>query len=167
MTATLALSGTETRHSADGCKGARVGTDPIAKRLRPGSLDVGEARGTHHRDEDLCLAHLAGQPVDDHRYRVAGVVDEQLVATHVGLTHRDRELGFPASVQLAETGIAVALRMALDVLVPEDRQRDVLALELPVDGRPTARPDAGDLASCRRRQTAWPRARHRSAPRAA
>jgi len=26
--------------------------------------------------------------------------------------------------------------MALDVLVPEDRQRDVLALELPVDGRP-------------------------------
>src|SRR5947199_5335300 len=78
----------------------------------------------------------------------------------MGLAHRDRELGFPASVQLAEAGIAVALRMALDVLVPEDRQRDVLALELPVD---RARPDAGDLASCRRRQTAWPRARHRSA----
>jgi hypothetical protein len=55
----------ETRHAADGCKGARVGTNPIAKRLRPGRLDVGEVRGAHDRDEDLCLAHLAGQPVDD------------------------------------------------------------------------------------------------------
>jgi hypothetical protein len=125
----------ETRHAA-GCKGARVGTNPIAKRLRPGRLDVGEVRGAHDRDEDLCLAHLAGPPVDDHRYRVAGVINEQLVATHVGLAHRDRELGFPASVQLAEAGIAVALRVAGGVLVPEDRQRDVLALELAMDGWP-------------------------------
>src|SRR5436190_7981159 len=73
----------ETRHSSDGCKGARVGTDPIAKRLRPGRLDVGEARGPHPRDEDLCLAHLAAPPVDGHRYRVAGVMDEELVATDV------------------------------------------------------------------------------------
>src|SRR5947208_1147677 len=54
----------------------------------------------------------------------------------MGLAHRDRELGFPASVQLAEAGVAVAVRIALDVLVPEDRQRDVLALELAMDGRP-------------------------------
>jgi hypothetical protein len=46
----------ETRHSADGCKGARVGADPIADRLRPGRLDIGEARRAHHRDEDLRLA---------------------------------------------------------------------------------------------------------------
>jgi hypothetical protein len=26
------------------------------------------------------LAHLAGQPIDDHRHRVAGLIDEQLVA---------------------------------------------------------------------------------------
>ena len=84
----------ETRHAADGCKGARVGGDPIAERL--------------------C-------PVDDYRHRVAGVVHEQLVAAHMGLAHRERELGFPASVQLAEAGVAVALRIVLDVLVPEDR----------------------------------------------
>src|SRR5262249_29490517 len=54
----------------------------------------------------------------------------------MGLAHRDRELGLPDSVQLAEAGIAVALRMALDVLVPEDRQRNVLALELAMDRRP-------------------------------
>jgi hypothetical protein len=87
-------------------------------------------------DEDLRLAHLAGQPVDDHRHRVAGVVDEQLVATHVGLAHRDRELAFPASVQLAEARVAVALRIARDVLIPENRQSDVLALEFAMDARP-------------------------------
>ena len=32
----------ETWHAADGCQGARVGADPIAERLRPGRLDVGE-----------------------------------------------------------------------------------------------------------------------------
>jgi hypothetical protein len=42
-------------------------------------------------DEDLRLVHLAGQPVDDHRHRVAGVIDEQLVAADMGLAHRDRE----------------------------------------------------------------------------
>jgi hypothetical protein len=67
-----------------------VGTDPIAERLRPGRLDVGEVRGAHHRDEDLRSAHLAGQPIDDHRHGVTGVIDEQLVATDVGLAHRER-----------------------------------------------------------------------------
>jgi hypothetical protein len=66
----------ETRHAADGGTGARVGADPITERLRPGRLDIGEARGAQHRDEDLRLAHLAGHPVDDHRHRVAGIVDE-------------------------------------------------------------------------------------------
>jgi hypothetical protein len=54
------------------------------------------------RDEELRLAQLAGQPIDDHRDRVTGVIDEQLVAAHVGLAHRDRELAFPDSEELAE-----------------------------------------------------------------
>jgi hypothetical protein len=32
--------------------------------------------------------------------------------------------------------IAIAVGMALDVLVPQDRQRDVLALEFAMDRRP-------------------------------
>jgi hypothetical protein len=54
----------------------------------------------------------------------------------MSLAHRDRELALPASVQLAEAGVAVALRIALNVFVPEDRQRDVLALELAMNARP-------------------------------
>src|SRR5215831_2855870 len=34
------------------------------------------------------------------------------------------------------TRVAIALRLMLDVLVPQDRQRDVLALQLAMDGCP-------------------------------
>ena len=97
---------------------------------------MGEVRRPHNGDEDLRRAHFTGQPVDDHRYGVAGVINEQFVATHVGLAHRNRELALPASVQLAEARVTVALRIALNVFVPEDRQRDVLALELAMDACP-------------------------------
>ena len=126
----------QARHAADRREGAGVRADPVPERLGPARLGIGEVRGAHDRDEDLRLAHLAGQPVDDHRHGVAGIIDEQLVAADMGLAHRDRDPAFPASVELAETGVAVALRVVLDVFVPEDRQRDVLALELPMDGRP-------------------------------
>jgi hypothetical protein len=80
----------------------RVRRDPIGEPLRPGRLDVGEVRSAHHRDEDLRLPRLAGQPVDDHRHGVAGVIDKQLVATDMGLAHGDRQFGFPTAVKLAE-----------------------------------------------------------------
>jgi hypothetical protein len=40
------------------------------------------------------------------------------------------------AVEFAEARIAIALWIALDVFVPQDRQRDVLALELTMDFRP-------------------------------
>ena len=42
----------------------------------------------------------------------------------------------PAAVQLAEPRIAISVGMPLDVLVPQDLQRDVLALQLAVNRRP-------------------------------
>jgi len=42
----------------------------------------------------------------------------------------------PASVQLAEARIAVTFGLPLDVFVPQDLQRDVLALQLAVNRRP-------------------------------
>lgn len=84
--------------------------DPIAERLRPGPLDLAGARRAYHGDEDLRLAYLAGQPIDDHRRRVAGVIAEQLVTAHMGLAHGDRALAFPQAVELAGAGVAAALR---------------------------------------------------------
>jgi hypothetical protein len=97
---------------------------------------MGEVRGAHYRDEDLCRADLAGQAVDDHRHRVAGVIDEQLVAAGMDLPHRHRKPRLPAPVEFAETRVAVTGRLLFDVFVPQDRQCDVLALQLAVDLRP-------------------------------
>jgi len=44
-----------------------------------------EARRAEHGDEDLRLADFAGQPVDDDRNPIAGVIDEQPLAGRVRL----------------------------------------------------------------------------------
>ena len=67
------------------------------------------------RRRRLRLAYFAGQSVNNHRRGVAGVIDKQFIATQMGLAHRDRELVFPASVKLAEAGVAITLRITLDV----------------------------------------------------
>ena len=46
-------------------------------------------------------------------------------------------------LQLAEVGVAVALGIALDVLVPEKRRRDVLALPSAPVARRTERVESG------------------------
>ena len=123
-------------HAAERCEGSGMGADPVGQCLGPARLGIGEVGGAHDGDENLRRTDLAGQPVDDHRHRVAGVIDKQLVAADVGLPHRDRQPRRPAAVQLAEARIAIPLGAALDVLVPQHRQGDVLALELAVNLSP-------------------------------
>jgi hypothetical protein len=127
-----------------------VGGNPIAERPRPGRLDdVGEGRGTHRRDEHLRRARLAGQSVD-------------LTGTVSGLAYRVREIAFPDPVQLAEAGAAESIQIAGAEFVPQDRQRDVLALELAIDPRPVE-------FVCRRRpspvRASWKRNALRARPR--
>src|SRR6266481_1999170 len=47
-----------------------------------------------------------------------------------------RGLAFPGPVEFTEAGIAIPVRPLLDILVPQDRQGDVLAPQLAVDARP-------------------------------
>ena len=61
--------------------------DPVGQRLGPARLGIGEIGGAHDRDENLRRTDLAGKPVNDHRHRVAGVIDKQLVAADVSLPH--------------------------------------------------------------------------------
>ena len=88
--------------AADRLEGAHVGVDPVRERLRPGRLGEGEARRPQHRDEDLRHADLAGEPVNDHRDAVAGVVDEQPLAGDVRLAHRHRQRLLEGPTELAE-----------------------------------------------------------------
>lgn len=52
---------------------------PVRQLLRPGGFGEGVAGCAEHRDEHLRLADLAAVAVD-HRHRLPGVVDEQLLA---------------------------------------------------------------------------------------
>src|SRR5438105_6246643 len=107
MTATLVLSGTSSFGARPIVAKARIwAADPVGQRLGPGRLRVAEAGGSQDCHEDLGLPRLARQPVDDHRYRIAGVIHEQLVAAQMRLAHRDRQLDFRVQISFAVTRIA-------------------------------------------------------------
>ena len=126
----------ELGNAADRLEGAHVGVDPVGERLRPGRLGEGEARGAQHGDEDLRHADFAGEPIDDDRHAVAGVIDEQPFAGGVRLAHRHRQRLLEGSIKLAEPRVAVAARVCGDVFVPEDQQGDVLALQFAMHAGP-------------------------------
>lgn len=88
---------------------------PDRQLLRPGGFGKGIAGGAEHCDEHLCLADLAAAPLD-HRHRLPGVIDEQLLADTVLLTHRHVQLALPGSVVIAEPAVLEALRLAQAVL---------------------------------------------------
>ena len=76
------------RNAADCREGMDMGVDPVGQRLRPARMRKSEARRAEHGDEDLRLADFAGQPVDDDRNPIAGIIDEQPLAGRVRLPHR-------------------------------------------------------------------------------
>lgn len=85
---------------------------------------------------------LPGQAVDHHWHPIAGIVDEQLVAGRMGLAHRHRQTALPGAVELTEARVPVSAGLGGDILLPQDRQRHVLAFELAVHGRPVGLGDA-------------------------
>ena len=121
-------SAAEVLHHAD------MRVDPVRQLLGLGRRGVGEAAGAEHGDEQLDASELTRAPVDQAR-PLAGVVDERLLAGAVHLPHRRPQPPRPLPVDLAELGAAVAVRMDLRVLLPQQLQRDAVALELAVDVR--------------------------------
>jgi len=109
---------------------------PVRQRLGPARAGKGQAGGAHDGHEDMCLADFTPQPVDHHGHRVPGIVDEHPVAAQMRLPHGDRQPGFPAPVELAKTAVLIPIWMKLDILVPQDLQCDMLALEFAIDRRP-------------------------------
>ena len=111
---------------ADELEGADVRRRPVLQGLRPRRLGEGVARGPEDGHEDLRLPHPAGLAVD-HRHRLPGVVDEQLLAGAVVLAHHQVELPGPGPVLVAEPAVLQPLGVGLLVLLPQQRQRHALA----------------------------------------
>ena len=117
-----------------------VGADPVGQLLGRGRLGVGEAAGAEHGDEQLHAPPLTRATVDQRR-PLAGKVDEGLLAGAMHLPHRRPQPLRPLPVEREEPGAAVAVRVNLGVLFPEQLQRDAVALEFAVNVR-VVRPDA-------------------------
>ena len=109
--------------------------DPVGQRLRPCRLGIGVVRRPEHRDEDLCLAKRTGVAVD-HPDRMPGVVDEHLLAGAVLLAHHHVHLRGPRPVLPAEPAVLHPLGMNRLVLLPQQREGDPLAAQLPVHRAP-------------------------------
>ena len=82
---------------------------------------------------------------------LAGVVDEELLAGAVDLAHRQAPALEPAAVELAELGVAVAVRVLLEVLEVEQLEGDAGLAPLGMQGGAVgARRDAAWAASAAR-----------------
>jgi hypothetical protein len=75
------------RDAAEGREHAHVAGDEVLDLLRPGRLDVREARRAEHAHKQLHGDDPAGERVDDLGPH-AGVVDEDPLARAVVLSHR-------------------------------------------------------------------------------
>lgn len=119
------------RCAAEKSKASDVRAQPVGQFLRPGGLGKGVAGRAENGDEDLRLADLAGLPVDDRRC-LPGVINEQLFASTVFLTHDHVDLGGPEAVVLAEPAVLKTLRVSESIFLPEQGQGYAGAAQLGV-----------------------------------
>lgn len=109
---------------------------PVRQRLGPASFSVCEAGCTEHCQEDMGITDFASQPVDHDPDLVPGIINEQLLLRCMILPHRNRQHHGPAAIQIAKSAISIAVGMIRDILVPQDLQCYMLALQLAVELRP-------------------------------
>lgn len=123
-------------HAAEEGEATSVRAQPVWQLLRPGGFGEGVAGSAEHRDEHLRLADLATVAVD-HRHRLPGVIDEQLLADAVLLAHHHVQFALPGSIVFAEPAVLKALRLAQAVLLPKQRQGHAGATQLGMHPRPS------------------------------
>ena len=120
--------------AADIGEGADMGTEPVILRLTPARFGIGQVRARQTGDEDLRRARDAGL---DHGERHAGIIDLERLAGTVQLAHRRRPGALLPSVKTAaELGVAIAARVAVQILAPKQAQRHPAAAQLLLDFLP-------------------------------
>jgi hypothetical protein len=110
--------------------------------------------GAQHRHEELRLTNLLALGIDD-RERVAGEVEEALLARPVLLTHDQVKPALPVPVLADELRVLVAVEVGGLELQPEQLDGDALAPQRALDGQPV-----GHGA----RRARWQRGRREEAP---
>ena len=111
-----------------------MAADEVGAALRHGRLRERVVGCTEHADEQLDRRHLAGAAIDDVQLHPR-VVDEGLVARAVIQAHRQAPPAEPRPVQLAELRVAVPIRVLLEVLDVQQRQRHARSLAFSMEVR--------------------------------
>ncbi len=112
-----------TRDPAKVPEGALMARNPVGHLLGARGFGVGVVRRAEDRDEELDLGHLARGGINDRRLR-ARIVDEALLAGPVDLAHRQPAALAPATVELTELGVPIAVGVLLEVLQVQQFQGD-------------------------------------------
>ncbi len=123
------------RGTAEEAEGVDVTTDPVRQALAPADLSIGQTGRAQHGDKDLCCPDLTGRRID-HRQGLPGEVDEQLVASDMGLAHGQRHPAAPRGVEVAEPAVAITLRLPDPILLPQQQQGHPGTAQFEMDPRP-------------------------------
>jgi hypothetical protein len=123
-------------HPTEELEGPRMRPDPAPQVLSARGLGEGVAAGAQHRYEHGRGVDLTALRIVN-RNRGPGVVHEHLLAGAVLLPQHQVEFLQPPPVEIAEAAIAIALRVALAPLLPDQLQSQVfVGLQILVDLRP-------------------------------
>ncbi len=95
-----------------------MGAEPVRQRLRHGSVGIGVGAGTQYRHKDLSLLHLPGYRIGE-RYRLPAVIDKELLAGYIVLTHAAISMTEEFPIKFAVLGVLVSCRVGRLVLIPQ------------------------------------------------
>ncbi len=79
---------------------------PVRQRLRPRCFGVSVVRCTNDGDINLGFSELASGLVNDGHTGPA-VIEKQLLACHMDLTHRELEMATPFAIEHAKLWVAI------------------------------------------------------------
>jgi hypothetical protein len=137
-------------HALVELEGADVCADPIGQLFVAGGFRVGVGTGTQDGDEQVAGLQRAALRVMDGD-GASRPIDEHLFAGFVLLAQHHIQFVEPTVIQFAKAAVAVALRIGLLVLFPEQLQGHVaVPLLLVVDGAEVGRRSVGVHGARRR-----------------
>ena len=117
------------RHTTEVLERSDMGRQPIGHTLAEARLHIRVVARAEGGDKHLRDLHLAGVSIN-HRHRLAGVIDKQLVPGRVLKAHYGILPPEPALVVAAKGTVLAAIRVLGLVLAPQEHARHALVREL-------------------------------------
>ena len=105
-------------------EGSHMAVDPVRQIMAERRSRKGVCAGAEHGDEDRGRRDFAALAIID-RDRVSGPVDKRLLAGIVIVPEHHIPATVPPLIELAETAVAVAVRLSFAVFLPEELERQV------------------------------------------